>query len=584
VVTRSRTKRRARRGDPLSEYHRKRDFAKTREPRGATRRPTRTRTLQFVVHKHAASRLHFDLRLELDGTMKSWAIPKGPSRDPAVKRLAMQVEDHPIDYNAFEGTIPAGEYGAGTVMIWDRGTYTPEYDSIDSARAALHTGEFRFTLHGERLEGSWVLVQMRRSGDREWLLIKHRDTFAAPGDKLASEDVPSIVTGRSMSEIAEESGPVSRPAKRMPMRASARSERPSSARAKSSRAVGAIDSRGPPLTPMLASVGTAMPPDSEWAFEPKYDGVRVLAFVDGDAVALTSRNNHDKAAQFPEIVKALQKLSARHKRPFVLDGEIVSRRGKKYGRFQDLQRRIGEMGTRTIAAYAKATPTTLVAFDLLLDGDEPLVHQPWFRRRERLEKLLSGRLASGIAPGDVEVGDGSGDRLLRLAKRSGWEGIMAKRVDSPYTPGKRSRDWRKLKIEARQEFVIGGWTEPRKSRQHLGAILVGYWDGDSFVYAGHVGTGFTNAGLAQMYKRLAPLERSTAPFVNTPKTNEPAHWVKPEVVAEVKFNEWTADGRLRQPAFLGVRDDKDPRSVGREPLSLQVHDGQALPKRVKRRA
>lgn len=325
---------------------------------------------------------------------------------------------------------------------------------------------------------------------------------------------------------------------------------------------------------MLASVGGSVPGGDDWAFEPKYDGIRVLAFANGDAVSLLTRNDLEKAKQFPEIVDAIRALGKRRKRPFVLDGEIVARKGDDFARFQALQRRIGETSPTTIAAHVQARPATLIAFDLLLDGDDALLNDPWTERRKRLERLLGGLDKPGLRLGDAHVGDG--EKILAKARRSGWEGVMAKRITSTYVPGRRSRDWQKLKLEARQEFVVGGWTEPRRSRQHLGALLLGVWEnghagesrGERLVYVGHMGGGFTHRGLADMYRKLKPLERKTSPFEKPPPTNEPAHWVRPEVVVEVKFNEWTDDGKLRQPIFVGVRDDKDPKTVVREPVKI----------------
>ena len=579
--TSARTRKRpaAKRGgnaNPLAEYWRKRDFSKTAEPKG-NGGAKRASTLRFVIQKHAATRLHYDLRLELDGAMKSWAVPKGPSRDPADKRLAMQVEDHPIEYNTFEGRIPKGEYGAGFVIIWDNGTYEPEPNDIVAFRRDLANGRITFTLHGKRLAGTWSLVRMARGDGREWLLIKRNDEHVVRGDDLTEQDLPSIVSKRKLEgrlEATTVNGAQSdRPTSRSRpgngasvatlARATGRSALPGRA-----SAVRRGRETNVGLMPMLASVGGQVPTDSGWAFEPKYDGIRVLAYVAGEAVSLITRNDLDKAAQFPEIVSALQALAKRRKRAFVLDGEIVARTGKGLGRFQALQRRIGETDPKKISAHLKERPATLLAFDVLVDGEDVLVQESWSVRRKRLEKLLGGRLAQGLMLGDAKIG--GGNRLLERGRKAGWEGIMAKRVDSTYQPGTRTRDWLKLKLEARQEFVVGGWTEPRKSRQFFGALLLGYWEGERLVYAGHTGGGFTHEGLADMMKRLEPLEMRRCPFDEEPYTNEPAHWVEPKLVVEVKFNEWTADGKLRQPIFLGLRDDKDPRSVVREPVSGTV--------------
>ncbi len=538
----------------LSEYRRKRDFTKTDEPAGGKASvTTRGRALRFVIQKHEASQLHFDFRLELDGAMKSWAAPKGPSLDPTVKRLAMQVEDHPIEYNKFEGTIPEGQYGGGTVMLWDRGTYASDEGGVEGLRKGLKSGKIAFTLRGERLQGSWALVRIARGDGRQWLLIKHRDEFAKARGDIVARETTSVTTGRTMAKIRDGAKASARPA---------RTTRPARTARGGKQARVSFS-----LTPMLAAVGAEIPKGDGWTFEPKYDGVRVLAFVEGDEVNLVTRNRIDRAAQFPEVVDALRGLSRRRRRPFVLDGELVARRGSELGRFQELQSRVHETGAEAITERATGAPAVLVAFDLLLDGDVTLVEEPWTVRRTSLEKLLRGKLEAGLQLGESTIDEGAA--LLVKAKRAGWEGIMAKRTDAAYALGVRSRQWLKLKLEAQQEFVVGGWTEPRNSRQHIGALLLGHWRRGKLIYAGHTGGGFSRSSLADMYKRLVPLERRACPFDETPVTNETAHWTKPEVVVEVKFNEWTEEGRLRQPIFLGIRDDKEAREVRREESSMQ---------------
>jgi bifunctional non-homologous end joining protein LigD len=470
--------------------------------------------------------------------MKSWAVPKGPSLDPSVKRLAMQVEDHPMDYNTFEGTIPKGQYGGGTVMVWDRGTYTadeagPEGDEA-AVRAGLAAGKLSFTFHGKRMHGSFALVRTKSGTDAkpQWLLIKHRDDYADPGNDPVATVRTSAVTGRTMEQIADGS---------TPKQAAAR--------------------QAAAIQPMLASVGTQIPTGTGWTFEPKYDGVRVIAYATPSSVALMTRNGKDKAAQFPEISAELRAVAARRRAPLVLDGEIVALVDGGPGRFQKLQDRIHVQDGAQIKELEHDEPTALIVFDLLVDGTDVLTSEPWTERRARLERRLSHETGA-VRLGDTER---DGKAMLDRARAEGWEGVMAKRTDAPYRPGVRSPAWQKLKIEHRQEFVVGGYTDPRKSRVALGALLIGYYDpqGD-FVYAGHVGGGFTTAGLREMYKMLTPLERKTSPFTTTPLTNEPAHWVRPSIVVEVKFNEWTDDGRLRHPIFVGVRDDKDPSTVTRE--------------------
>lgn len=554
------------RGDSLAEYKRKRDFKKTDEPKGRTA-VARGRALRFVIQKHRASHLHYDLRLELDGAMKSWAVPKGPSRDPSVKRFARQVEDHPIAYNKFEGSIPAGEYGAGEVIVWDRGTYTPGDGDVNAFRRGLAKGKISFTLHGERLGGVWHLVRMHGQ-DANWLLLKERDEFAKAGDRLAEEENRSVASRRVLDPHKRRSDAGKQAAQPAKKRASASSttRRPPAA-ATTPSLTRPKKGSGAMLTPMLASVGAEFPGDEGWIFEPKYDGVRVLAFVDGAAVSLVTRNEIDRALQFPEIVESLRALARERRRSFVIDGEIVARDKRRLGRFQALQGRIAETDPETIAENRRTRPAVLVVFDALMDGENVLVRLPLEERRVRLERLIGRKKRTGLQLG--EAFPGASERLVKRAREQQWEGVMAKRADSRYAPGQRTSDWLKFKMELRQEFVIGGWTEPRKSRKHFGALLLGYYDGNRLIYAGHTGTGFTQEGLAELMKVMRPLERKTPPFTTEPDTNEVAHWLKPELVAEIKFNQWTDDGVLRQPVFVGLRYDKSARDVTREPLGTQ---------------
>jgi bifunctional non-homologous end joining protein LigD len=570
----------------LAEYQRKRDFTRTGEPSGDTAPPpARTGRLRFVIQKHAARNLHFDLRLELDGVMKSWAVPKGPSMDPSVKRLAMQVEDHPIDYNTFEGTIPKGEYGGGTVMLWDRGTYSSDTatspdEEEDAIREGLKRGDLKITFHGERLHGSFALIRMKFARDGssskpQWLLIKHRDEFTTKEDVVA-DNMTSVESGRTLEEIASGRSRVWR-SNREPKKKSAETSALTKATRKSSpRAEPAPVEKTPPtsLKPMLASVGTEIPEDG-WAFEPKYDGIRVLAYAAPTDVKLMTRNGKDKAQQFPEIAASLKKLATQTKRSLVLDGEIVALIDGEPARFQELQSRMHVKESHLIARYSSATPAALILFDILVDGDDILIREPWSERRARLVKRVGRRVTPQLRV--TESVEGDGKKMLEKARRQGWEGIIAKRVDSHYEPGNRSHNWLKLKIEFREEFVVGGYTEPRNSREHIGALLLGYFDQERFIYVGHTGGGFTREGLEEIHHRLKPLERKTSPFEETPKTNAKAHWVKPEIVVEVKFNEWTADRRLRQPIFLGMRDDKDPKEVGLEPTSVQKQSARGGP-------
>jgi bifunctional non-homologous end joining protein LigD len=570
VKTTGGSRRRAR--AQLTEYRRKRHFDRTQEPSGEVTSPAAgPGRLRFVIQKHAARQLHFDLRLELDGVMKSWAVPKGPSLDPSVKRLAMQVEDHPIDYNTFEGTIPQGEYGGGTVMLWDRGTYSADTakspdEEEDAIREGLRRGDLKITFNGQRLHGSFALIRMKFARDGsssskpQWLLIKHRDEFASSEDVVAA-NMTSVDTKRTMDEITSGKSRVWN---------SNREPKKAIVKLSQSKKVGAPLSHPKlsfkSLEPMYASIGTEIP-GKGWTFEPKYDGIRVLAFATSTEVKLITRNGKDKSEQFPEIVSALKKLASQTKRPLVLDGEIVALVDGEPARFQELQSRINVKQSQLIARYSAATPAALILFDILMDGDDVLIGEPWTERRARLLTRVGKRTSTYLRV--TESVEEDGKKMLEKARRQGWEGIMAKRMDSRYEPGKRTKSWLKLKIEFREEFVVGGYTEPRNSRENIGALLLGYFDGDRFIYVGATGGGFTRQSLNDMYKRIKPLERKTSPFEEPPKTSEKAHWVKPEVVVEVKFSEWTADRRLRQPIFVGVRDDKAAKDVEIEPPSVQ---------------
>jgi len=546
----------------LDRYREKRNFTRSPEPRGddpGAAHPAGS--LRFVVQKHAASHLHYDLRLEMGGVMKSWAVPRGPSRDPGVRRLAMKVEDHPVEYNDFEGTIPVGEYGGGTVMLWDRGSYLPDEIAAneDVERAVLggyERGRLSLTFRGERLRGSYSLIRTatEEGGVRSrWLLVKRKDADAAPGGDITGEALTSVESGRTMDEIAAGEGG----------RRVWHSDRP---RRASTPTPGPGVPPKPDFSstlPMLARSGVRIPAGEGWTFEPKYDGIRILAFATAASVALITRNGLDKARQFPEIVKALSELSADLGTSLVLDGELVALEAGRIARFEGLQARMHLTDPLQIERHSRDSAAALIAFDVLVIGEEVKIELPWRERREALERILLPRVSE-----QIRLSETSPDRaaLARRAEKEGWEGLMAKRVESRYRPGRRTPDWLKLKMENRQEFVVGGWTEPRGSRAFLGAILLGYYAADGgFVYAGHTGSGFDRQSLEAMHRKLKKLERKTPPFTARPRPNALAHWTTPRVVVEVKFNEWTSDGRLRQPVFLGFRDDRDPRQVVREP-------------------
>lgn len=548
--------------EELEEYRRKRNFTRTSEPAGGSASPASA--LRFVIQKHAASHLHYDLRLEMEGVMRSWAVPKGPSLDPSSRRLAMEVEDHPIEYNDFEGTIPKGEYGGGTVMLWDRGTWTPKDTKKnetpeDAALRGYREGKLGIRFHGERMHGAWNLIRTDRTeeGPRsKWLFFKLKDEFAEASADITEQVTTSVASGRTMEEIASGLG-----GDRV-----WHSNRDGGEGGEDEVEHGEEEIEIGSLEPMLARSSRTPPAGDRWVFEPKYDGIRILALVTPGGAALVTRNGHDKAKQFPEVSRALARFAARIDRPMVLDGEIVALEDGRIVRFEQLQNRMHLTAGARIRKLSEEEPAAMVLFDVLLEGDEVVLGEPWTERRARLERLY----AAVEDEGTLRISEVSrdADALMARARRQRWEGLIAKRSDAPYQPGERSRSWLKVKIVNQQELVVGGWTEPRKSRPHFGSLLLGYYDeaGD-FRYAGHAGTGFSGADLDMLAARMARLERKTSPFADKPATNTPAHWVTPKLVVEVKFTEWTSQGLLRHPVYLGLRDDKEAEDVRREPLS-----------------
>jgi bifunctional non-homologous end joining protein LigD len=505
----------------LAEYEAKRDFAVTPEPApgpvvGSAGAPT------FMVHKHHATRLHYDLRLEMDGALASWAIPKGPSYDPGVKRLAVQTEDHPLEYGGFEGRIPDGEYGAGDSLIWDRGTY----DSVPPGEASRQRGEghLRLVLHGEKLRGRWHLVRTGRpagggGGKTQWLFFKAKDAEADPGRDVVGGRPESVVSGRVAAR-----GPV--------QKAVLRAGRPAPERL--------LERVFPP---MLATLASGPPPDeAEWLYELKYDGFRALAGLSGGRVALWSRNRLDLASRFPSVAKALGRVVVGDA---VIDGEIVAFDAHGAPRFQLLQQGDEAAG--------------LVAFDLLwLDGQD-LRGRPIEERRDLLESLLANappalRLSERLA--------GPGSQALERVAARGYEGLLAKKHGSPYEAG-RSRAWLKLKAVNSQEVAIVGFTRTKSQRDEIGALLVGVVDGGALRFAGKVGTGFSARQRAELKQELARAAVPAPPVAGAPRMRD-ATWVEPRLVAQVQFTEWTSDGKLRHPSFLGLRPDKTPAECVRE--------------------
>jgi bifunctional non-homologous end joining protein LigD len=568
----------------LKEYKRKRDFHKTPEPAGGRKKSGSG--LQFVIQKHAASRLHYDFRLEHDGTLKSWAVPKGPSLDPAVKSLAVQVEDHPIEYATFEGVIPQGEYGGGTVMVWDRGTWEPE---VDPDRG-LRTGKLKFRLDGEKLHGSWALVRMGgRAGEdgKNWLLIKHRDDEAKP---LAKFDVlkrkdRSVISGRDMEQIADDADAVwssngksarnskTKSAEKKKRAAAAKkAKRPLKKNGKNGKShaplsekdlaslPGASKASFPKdFTPQLATLTDRVPAGDNWLHELKFDGYRILALVRNGKVNLVTRRGNDWTARFQSVADAVAELPLKSA---ILDGEVVSLDEHGISNFQQLQNLMKRGDKQALVYYV---------FDLpYLEGFD-LTETPLLARKE----VLAGALLSANPDNDgtARFSDhiqGSGEQVLAQACRSAMEGIVAKRADSAYHQY-RSPDWLKVKCLKQQEFVIGGYTKPEGARVGFGALLVGYYDGGDLIYAGKVGTGFTTQSLKELTAELNKRKIDKSPFKNPPKgfRIRGVTWVKPELVGEIEFTEWTSDGSLRHPSFQGLREDKPAKEVVREMAKKQ---------------
>jgi bifunctional non-homologous end joining protein LigD len=533
----------------LSEYRRKRDFKRTGEPpakKAASKGP-----LTFVVQKHRARALHYDFRLELDGVLKSWSVPKGPSLDPADKRLAVMVEDHPIDYASFEGAIPKGEYGAGEVIIWDSGTYSPDEggELLFNDRAAaekkirqgLKNGKLSIFLRGSKLKGSWTLVKIAKR-ERDWLLIKHRDEHARAGEDILKKE-KSAASGRTIEDIKNKGG----------------DDPPPTAPADLKAIPGARKAPFPAtIAPMLASLTGGPFSRPDWIYEPKLDGFRIITLIRGGKAVLLSRNGNNVTAKYSILVPELSRQPASE---LVLDGEIIALDDKGKQCFQCLQNYIKSVG-RKDGAEAGGFPLVYYVFDILyLDGFD-LRGAVLRYRKELLKKVFS--------PGQqvrlIEYFEKDGETVYKAAVKNGLEGVVAKQIDSLYLSGKRSPDWLKVKATLSDEFVIGGYSvAPEGARKTtFSSLLLGYYDKKGkLTFAGHVGTGFDERLLGEMKKRLDTLQSKTNPFIEVPPLNAATTWVKPELVAEVKFSEWTRDGRLRAPVFMRLREDKSPQEVRR---------------------
>ena len=507
----------------IATYNKKRDFAKTAEPKGKT---GRAKGDSFVVQKHEASRLHWDFRLEMGGVLKSWAVPKGPSIDPDDKRLAVRTEDHPLDYGSFEGTIPEGEYGGGTVMLWDRGRWIPEAGKDPTK--TIEEGHLHFTLEGERMKGEWVMFRLKgRPGEKgePWMLKKVDDEYAGPGEALVEQGLTSVTTSRTMAEIA--SG----------------SDEWRSGTAKKKTAA-----KPPPAfqPPQLATLVDGVPSGSDWLFEYKYDGYRLLLATGGGSATAFTRNGHDWSDKFRGIVAAAAKLPA----GCLIDGEAVALGENGKPDFGLMQRRLKDDGSADLAFYA---------FDLLIDQGEDITGLPNLERKERLAALLKG-VAAPIIYGDHIIA--KGEALFDAICGERGEGIIAKKASASYR-GARGKNWLKVKCIARQEFVIVGWQASDK-RRGFRSLHLAVRDGKELRYAGKVGTGFDTATIAELSEMMKQLAVD-APPLDVPKAVlRGSTWIEPRLVAEVAFTEFTSAGTLRHPSFIGLREDKKAGEVVRE--------------------
>ncbi len=546
----------------LAEYKKKRNFSVTAEPSGKPLPKLVKGACRFVIQKHDASRLHYDFRLEMDGVLKSWAVPKGLPWEKGEKHLAVEVEDHPVEYATFEGIIPQGQYGGGTVMVWDRGQYH---------------------VYGEKAKGEWALIRTRMDGGKtQWLLLKS-GTSLKPLSKKRDDE--SVKTGRTMAQIAAQKDAEWQSNRKDDAKPNLKSRIKEALKKKDERREEgepkAEKTRGRPsaaslpkelaklpaakprfVDPMKPRLLDAPPASGDWSYELKFDGIRACAIKDGGKVSLISRNGNELRARYPEVAGAVKSLAVDE---CVIDGEVVALDEEGRSSFQLLQ---------GLEMEGRKSPICFYIFDLLQLNGRSLLGLPLVSRKEVLTNVCEG--AGDPIRYSGEIG-GDARSLLAEVKRRGLEGLIGKLRDSVYEPGRRSGAWIKLKCLNEQEFVIGGFTPPQGARQHFGAVLVGYYEKKKFLFAGKVGTGFYTKSLASLHKKLKSEKRNDCPFADlpskqggewvqgiTPAMMRKIEWVNPVFVCQVKFAEWTRDGKLRQPVFLGLRDDKSPTQVVRE--------------------
>jgi bifunctional non-homologous end joining protein LigD len=572
----------------LTEYKKKRNFSVTAEPKGGKPLPKLVKgASRFVIQKHDASRLHYDFRLEMDGVLKSWAVPKGLVWEKGEKHLAVEVEDHPIEYADFEGVIPPGQYGGGTVMLWDRGNY---HVYGEEPLKALREGRLHLVLDGEKAKGEWALIRTRmEAGKPQWLLLKSGTSIRPISKK---RDDQSVKTGQTMAQIAAQrdaewqsnrddksksvlKSRVKAAVKKKDDRAKeakskkGRGRRPAAAGSLLEKELATLPAGKPRfIPPMKPRLLEAPPTAGDWVYELKFDGIRLIAVKNGDKVNLISRNGNELAPRFPEVTEAVRALPIEDS---VIDGEVVALDEKGGSSFQLLQAR--EMERRQ-------SPIYYYVFDLLQGAGKKLISLPLERRKTLLATICKGAADSIRFSGEI---GGDPHALLREVKRLGLEGVIGKQVGSVYEPDRRSGAWIKLKCVNEQEFVIGGFTPPQGARKYFGALLVGYYEEKRLVFAGKVGTGFDTKLLASLHKCFKKEKRADCPFADlpskqggqwvqgiTPAMMRRCEWINPVFVCQVKFAEWTRDGKLRQPVFLGLREDKKSTEVVRESVSSQL--------------
>jgi bifunctional non-homologous end joining protein LigD len=556
--------------DQLERYRAMRDFSKTAEPTGQTKKANDAGALPFVIQKHAATRLHYDFRLGLHGVLKSWAVTKGPSYVVSDKRLAVQVEDHPMEYGGFEGTIPKGQYGGGTVMLWDEGTWEPLGDADES----LAKGNLKFVLHGKKLQGKWVLVRMGGKAAKEakpnWLLIKEHDEHeqTADAEPIVEKEPDSVLTGRNMDAIAKDGDHVWQSNRPESAKTSTRGSRvplkpkgalngapnvPLPAQVPfAPKLSGAKEALPAFIPPQLASEAAAPPVGEHWVHELKLDGYRIQAHVDkAGKVKLFTRSGLDWTHRMKAVARELEKLSVASA---VLDGEVVVVDAEGQSNFAKLQAAFDE---------GAAFPLSYFVFDLLHLNGHNLRPLPLTGRKEVLAKLLESLPGQEVVRYGQHI-ETEGAPILAEACKLGAEGIVSKRSDGPYVSG-RSKSWIKIKCDRRQEFVIGGFTKPANGTEGIGALLLGYYEGKKLIYAGRTGTGFTQVSSRALRKQLEDIRQAKMAFEDVPGAAvKGAIWVKPELVGQVQFSTWTADKLVRQASFKGLREDKKPADVRRE--------------------